>query len=150
MQTAAANSAAQRNRSWTGTPEVYFHKAIDNSRLVKVEDPAHAREMRMLMLSLGCLFLFVMTYAVQHFKSIEYGYKIASLKNQRDSLSDTNRALQLQEASLRDPQRIDNIARKLGFQSPQAGQIMHLDAPMADSGSAEMASAAPVSVISAR
>jgi len=30
MQTAATNSA-QRARSWTGTPEVYFHKVIDNS-----------------------------------------------------------------------------------------------------------------------
>ena len=148
MQTAAAT--AQRTRTWTGTPEVYFHKAIDNSRLVKVEDPARVREMRMLMISLCCLFLFVMTYAVQHFKSIEYGYKIASLKNQRDGLYEMNRALQLEEASLRDPQRIDALARKMGFQSPQTGQIMHLDAPMADSGPAVMASAAPVSIISAR
>ena len=148
MQTAAAT--AQRVRTWTGTPEVYFHKAIDNSRLVKVEDPARVREMRMLMISLCCLFLFVMTYAVQHFKSIEYGYKIASLKNQRDGLYEMNRALQLEEASLRDPQRIDALARKMGFQSPQTGQIMHLDAPMADSGPAVMASAAPVSIISAR
>jgi len=85
MQTAAANSA-RRARSWTGTPEVYFHKVIDNSRLVKVEDPVRAREMRMLIVSLCCLFLFVMTYAVQHFKSIEYGYKIASMKNERDGL----------------------------------------------------------------
>jgi cell division protein FtsL len=96
------------------------------------------------------LFLFVMTYAVQHFKSIEYGYKIASMKNERDGLYEMNRALQLEEASLRDPQRIDAIARKMGFQSPQAGQVMHLDAPMADSGAEVMASAAPVSVVSAR
>ena len=149
MQTAAANSA-RRARSWTGTPEVYFHKAIDNSRLVKVEDPVRAREMRMLMVSLCCLFLFVMTYAVQHFRSIEYDYKIASMKNERDGLYEMNRALQLEEASLRDPQRIDAIARKMGFQSPQAGQVMHLDAPMADSNVEVMASAAPVSVVSAR
>jgi len=148
MQTAASTS--QRNRTWTGTPEVYFHKVIDNSRLVKVEDPTRAREMRMLMISLGCLFLFVMTYAVQHFKSIEYGYHIASVKNQRDALYEMNRALQLEEASLRDPQRIDALARHMGFQSPQAGQVMHLDAPMQDSSTAVMASVSPVSVISAR
>jgi hypothetical protein len=38
----------------------------------------------------------------------------------------------------------------MGFQSPQAGQVMHLDAPMADSGAEVMASAAAVSVVSAR
>src|SRR6266700_4427304 len=148
MQTAAATSTAKRARSWTGTPEVYFHKVIDNSRLVKMEDPARVREMRMLMVSLCCLFLFVMTYAVQHFKSIEYGYKIASMKNERDGLYEMNRALQLEEASLRDPQRIDAIARKMGFQSPQAGQVMHLDAPMADSSTPVLASASPVSIVS--
>ncbi len=29
--------AAGRRPFWTGTPEIYFSKAIDNSRLVKVE-----------------------------------------------------------------------------------------------------------------
>ena len=38
-----------------------------------------------------------------------------------------NRALRLEEASLRDPERIDTLARKLGLQSPQAGQVMHMD-----------------------
>jgi len=61
-----------------------------------------------------------------------------------------NRALQLEEASLRDPQRIDALARHMGFQSPQAGQVMHLDAPMSDSSTAVMASVSPVSVISVR
>ena len=39
-------SAPRRHPCWTGTPEIYFTKAIDNSRLVKVEDPRRAREMR--------------------------------------------------------------------------------------------------------
>ena len=38
--------AARRNTFFTGTPEIYFAKAIDNSRLVKVEDPGHNREMK--------------------------------------------------------------------------------------------------------
>jgi hypothetical protein len=35
----SAIPAARRNTFFTGTPEIYFAKAIDNSRLVKVEDP---------------------------------------------------------------------------------------------------------------
>ena len=107
---AAAQCAApvvRRKRSWTGTPEIYFAKPIDNSRLVKVEDPQRSREMKQFGVALGCLFLLVMTFAWQHFKAIEYGYKIETLRLQRDGLVEVNRALRLEEASLRDPERID-------------------------------------------
>jgi|SRR5215813_1286291 len=149
---AAINSAvsSQRRKScWLGTPEIYFRKSIDNSRLVKVEDPRRAREMKHFGVALCVLFLLVMGYAWQHFRAIEYGYQIESLRNQRESLMEMNRALRLEEASLRDPERIDVMARKLGLQSPQPGQVMHLDTA-ADTASPVMASMTPVSVISTR
>src|SRR6266478_3632610 len=99
--------ADRRNTFFTGTPEIYFAKAIDNARLVKVEDPRRGREMKQFGIALACLFLLVMTFAWQHFRAIEYGYKIQSLKIQRDNLVELNHALRLEEASLRDPQRID-------------------------------------------
>lgn len=142
-------SATQRKSFWVGTPEIYFAKSIDNSRLVKVEDPRRGREMRQFSIALCCLFLLVMTYAWQHFKAIEYGYQIESLKMQRDSLVEMNRELHLEDASLRNPERIDAMARKLGLQSPQAGQVMRLDVS-ADGGAPVMASITPISVISAR
>ena len=148
--TARGITQASRRRSfWIGTPEIYFAKNIDNSRLVKVEDPRRGREMRQFAIALSCLFLLVMTYAWQHFKAIEYGYKIESVKIERDSMAEMNHALRLEDASLRDPERIDVMARKLGLQSPQAGQVMTLDSS-ADSGAPVMASAAPISMISAR
>ncbi|PYV64130.1 MAG: cell division protein FtsL [Acidobacteria bacterium] len=143
-------SLSRRRSFWTGTPEVYFTKAIDNSRLVKVEDPRRTREMRQFGVALGCLFLFVMAYAFQHFKAIEYGYKIESLKSQRDGLVEMNRALRLEEASLRDPERIDRMARELGLQSPQAGQVMRMDTALPEASSSVMASLTPVSVVSTR
>ena len=76
----------RRKPCWTGTPEIYFSKPIDNSRLVKVEDPQRSREMRQFGVALACLFLLVMTFAWQHFKAIEYGYKIEALRVQRDGL----------------------------------------------------------------
>jgi hypothetical protein len=139
----------RRPSFWIGTPEIYFSKAIDNSRLVKVEDPRRGREMRQFGIALSCLFLLVMTYAWQHFKAVEYGYKIESVKIERDGLAEMNHELRLADASLRDPERIDVMARKLGLQSPQAGQVMTLDAS-GDAGAPVMASAAPISVISAR
>lgn len=140
---------APRRSFWVGTPEIYFPKNIDNARLVKVEDPHRAREMRQFGIALGCLFLLVMTYAWQHFKAIEYGYKIESMKIERDSMAEMNRALRLEDASLRDPERIDQLARRLGLQSPQAGQVMRLDTSD-DSAGTVMASVSSISVISAR
>jgi hypothetical protein len=91
-------------RKWGGvTPEIYFHKAIDNSRLVKVADPRRAREIAMFSVAVGVLFFFTMIYAWQHFSSIEYGYKIEAQKIERDALLEQNRALRLEDASLRDP-----------------------------------------------
>lgn len=148
---AIGNAALARGRKpcWLGTPEVYFRKTIDNSRLVKVEDPRRGREMKHFAIALCCLFLLVMAYALQHFRAIEYGYKIESLKTQRDGLLEMNRALRLEEASLRDPERIDLMARKLGLQSPQPGQVMRLDTS-ADSATPVMAIVTPVSVVSTR
>src|SRR5581483_12148716 len=141
---------ARRRSCWAGTPEIYFSKSIDNSRLVKVEDPRRSREMRQFGFALACLFLFVMAYAFQHFKAIEYGYKIEALKSQRGSLVEMNRALRLEEASLRDPERIDRMARELGLQSPQAGQVIQMNTALPEGSGSEVAGLMPISVVSAR
>jgi cell division protein FtsL len=123
-----AAPASSRYR-WGGvTPEIYFNKAIDNSRLVKVADPKRAKEMTMFSISLAVLFFFTMMYAWQHLSSIEYGYKIEVQKMERDTLLEQNRALRLEEASLRDPERIEQLAARMGLIAPQAGQVMHLEA----------------------
>jgi hypothetical protein len=137
-----------RNPCWNGTPEIYFAKPIDNSRLVKVEDPRRSREMRQFGVALGCLFLLVMMYTWQHFKAIEYGYKVESLRVTRDGLLETNRTLQWEEASLCSPDRIDKWAREHGMEPPQAGQIIRMEPASSDSGMPVMASASPVSVVS--
>jgi cell division protein FtsL len=139
---------SRRKPCWVGTPEIYFPKAIDNSRLVKVEDPKRSREMRQFGIALSCLFLLVMTYTWQHFKAIEYGYKVESLRSQRDGLLEMNRALRLEEASLRSPDRIDKLAREYGMQPPRAGQVIRMDSVLPDGGTPVIASVATVSVIS--
>jgi cell division protein FtsL len=135
--------AARRNSFFTGTPEIYFAKAIDNSRLVKVEDPRRNREMKQFGSALACLFLLVFTYAWQHFRAIEYGYQIESAKRELNNLTEMNRALRLEDASLRDPERIDVIARRMGLVPPQPGQVIRMDAEPVDSNAPVMASIEP-------
>lgn len=141
---------SRRRSCWMGTPEIYFAKAIDNSRLVKVEDPRRARELRQFGIALTCLFVLVMAYAFQHFKAIEYGYKIEALKSQREDLVNLNRALSLEQATLRSPERIDHLAREQGLQSPQAGQVIRMDSAVPEASGQVIASVTPISVISTR
>jgi cell division protein FtsL len=133
---------ARRNSFFTGTQEIYFAKSIDNSRLVKVEDPRRNREMKQFVTALACLFLLVFTYAWQHFRAIEYGYQIESAKRQLNNLTEMNRALRLEDASLRDPERIDVIARRMGLVPPEPGQVIRMDNAAVDSNAPVMASAA--------
>jgi hypothetical protein len=139
---------ARRNPA-LGTPEIYFTKAIDNSRLVKASDPQRNREMRQFFASVACLFVLFMVYALQHFSAIEYGYKIEAQKKQREELIEANRALRLEEASLRDPERIDVLARRMGLGSPQVGQVQRLEANTDTSGPM-MARATNVAVVVAQ
>lgn len=132
---------APARRCWVGTPEVFFSKHIDNSRLVKVDDPERKRDMRMFVVALSMLFLVVMLYAWQHFSAIEYGYRIEALSAKRAQLTESNRQLRLDLAELKDPERIDERAKAMGMQLPDASQVQQLDASPADLGGPVMARA---------
>ena len=139
----SAVPVARRNSFFTGTPEIYFAKAIDNSRLVKVEDPGRNREMKHFGAALACLFLLVFSYAWQHFRAIEYGYQIESAKRELSNLTEMNRALRLEDASLRDPERIDVMARRMGLVPLEPGQVIRMDSAAVDSSAPVMARAEP-------
>ena len=147
MATAAVMARVERRRTWATTPEIHFAKHIDNSRLLKVADPRRKREMKQFVCALVVLFAVVMFYALQHFSAIQYGYKIEALKSQRDTLLEQSRQLKLEDAYLRNPERIVPVAQQLGLQTPQVGQVMRLENTSSDSGPA-VAQVAAVTVIS--
>ena len=149
-------SATQQNttpatprRYMPGAPEIYFHKVIDNSRLVREADPVRSREMRMFTVTVVVCFLMTLVYLGQHCSSVEYGYKIEDLRTKRDQMADVNRTLKLEEATLKEPGRIDALARDMGMALPAVGQVQRLDeVNTPDSGAPVMARANEVSVIS--
>ena len=136
-------------RAYGITPEIYFPKAIDNSRLVKVADPRRKREMALLLGTLGLLLALLLLFCWQHYSAIEYGYRNEALRQQREQLLETRRQLQLDEAQLKEPWRIDELAHQLGLQAPAAGQVVSLEAASPNAGGVAMARVTAVSVISA-
>lgn len=131
------------------TPEFYFQKTIDNSRLVRVADPQRRREMRMFTIAVCVLFLVTMVYTWQHFRSLEYGYQIEAQKTEHDRLVEFNRGLTLEQASLRDPRRIAELAHKMDLDLPHPGNVIRLDAD-APEGGPVIAQASAVAVIPAQ
>src|SRR5579859_527576 len=118
-----AQQAARRRG--VPTPEFYFTRSIDNSRLVKAADPVRARQMRVFAAAVTVLFSLIMVYGLQHFSAIESSYRVEAEKQVRDQLREENRQLRLSEAQLTQPGRIDDKARQLGFAQPAPGQVVH-------------------------
>jgi hypothetical protein len=135
----------QSRRRGARTPEFFFPKRFDNSRLVKAPDPARARQMRVFSYAAALLFLLVMIYGLQHFSAIEGGYKVEAEKQTLDKLREENRQLRLAEAQLTQPGRIDLMARQMGLAEPQPDQVVHPDA-RPDASAPVVAQATPPSL----
>lgn len=145
MERNASLMAVQRRARRGPTPEMLFAKKLDNTRLVKADDPQRVREMRTFACAMALLFGLIMFYGLQHFSAIEYGYRVESEKQQLQQLDEQNRQLRLTEAELGDPQRIDTMARALGLSAPHPGQVVRPDAGVgADANGPVLAEAHPM------
>jgi len=109
------------------TPEIFFTRRMDNSRLVKAQCPVRKREMRSFAGAMAMLFTLVMFYGWQHYMSIQVGYHLEAQKQQLSQLQEQNRELRLSEAQLSDPARIDRMARGMGLGQPAPGQVVRPD-----------------------
>ncbi|MGC2400272.1 MAG: cell division protein FtsL [Acidobacteriaceae bacterium] len=137
--------AAQQRARRGPTPEVFFTRRLDNTRLVKAADPVRVREMRTFSVAMTVLFVIVMFYGLQHLSAIEYGYRVEAQKQQRIQLEEQNRELRLTEAQLSNPHRIDQMARKLGLDAPHPGQVVQGNSEF-DPATPVMAKAAPMTL----
>lgn len=121
---------SQRNQRRGPTPEMFFAKHIDNSRIVKADDPVRRREVRTFTTVMSIFFALTMIYVWQHFSAIEVGYRVEAQKTQVEQLREQNRQLRLTEAQLSDPGRIDRIAKQLGLDVPMPGQVVRPEGPV--------------------
>jgi hypothetical protein len=113
--------------------DIYLYcKRIDNSRIVRQADPAAGSQCWSAVGAAGIIFLIGASIIFPHVGSVLEGYKIESLKQERQSLIDQNRALDVREAALLSPGRLNELARARNLTSPAANQIIHLDNPSMD------------------
>ena len=109
-----------------------FHtvKRIDNSRLVRHVEPVRLRNLYKSVALGGMVAMFFMLYIFQHFRCIDLSYQLEGLRVKQSQAAALNSELKLEIASLRNPMRIDVIARRqLGLTEPLPQQVREYDAP---------------------
>ena len=109
-----------------------FHtvKRIDNSRLVRNVEPVRLRSYYRTA-GLGAIVAaFLTMYIYQHFRCIDLSFQLEDLKSKQSQSIALNSELRLEIEGLRDPRRIDVIARRqLGLTQPMPTQVQEYDAP---------------------
>jgi cell division protein FtsL len=118
-----------RKKSVVGTQ---FHtvKRIDNSRLVRNVEPVRLRSYYRTAGLGSIVAAFLMMYIYQHFRCIDLSFQLEDLKAKQTQSMALNSELRLEIEGLRDPRRIDVIARRqLGLTQPMPTQVQEYDAP---------------------
>lgn len=112
---------------------IYFYaKRVDNSRIVRQADPAARGECWSAMGAAAVLLVLGASIITPHVGSVLAGYKLESLKQERQSLLNEKRELDVKEASLLSPGRLNDLARVRNLGSPAADQVIHLDSSNLD------------------
>jgi hypothetical protein len=107
---------------------VFFYcKRIDNSRLVRESDPK-SRGACWNAIGAACVLgvLLTSSFAPSVATTIA-GYKLEALRLEERRLREESRILDLQEAELLSPARLDQLARQNNLVAPSSGQVFHLE-----------------------
>jgi hypothetical protein len=147
---ANAVAAEAQRENWNRQPDpyqlrplpsedVYFYcKRVDNSRVVREADPLSRRKCwRAATLSLGAA-AFIMILMLPDALGMIAGYQIHSLERERDRLAQECTRLELEEAALLSPQRLQQMAQDLRLVDPDPAHVVYLN-----SGSGALALNAP-------
>lgn len=117
-------------RKRTSVAEFHTVKRIDNSRLVRNVAPAKTRGLWRTVALGSVVAAFFMLYIFQHFRCIDLSFQLEALKTKQTEAAALNSELKLEIAGLRDPMRIDTIARRrLGLTEPLPTQVQEYDQP---------------------
>ncbi|HEY1183081.1 MAG TPA: hypothetical protein VGE89_02785 [Bryobacteraceae bacterium] len=112
---------------------LFFSKKIDNSRLVRAADPRARGACWSAVGAASVLLVLLAGTLVPSLAGRLEGYKLEALKGEERRLLDERRTLELQEAELLSPDRLQQMAEKQNLVAPQAGQVVHLDGNKPDS-----------------
>src|SRR5262245_35277445 len=106
---------------------IFYSKKIDNSRLVREADPK-SRGACWSAIGAAAMVVGLLTGAMAPAVKVKLaGYRLEALRSEERRLLDERKALELQEAELLNPARLEQLARRQGLVTPSSEQVIHLD-----------------------
>lgn len=118
--------------------DVFFYvKKIDNTRVVRAADPAEARDCWRSIFGTFMLAFLLTGLLLPGAYSVFAGYQIEALKTKQSALAQDMAALNLEEAKLLNPARLEALAQKQEFVKPTPDHVVYLN-PKGDSLSASL------------
>src|SRR5258707_10222972 len=119
-----------RKKRTPAMTEFHTVKRIDNSRLVRHVEPVKLRKLYRTVALGGVVAAFFTLYIYQHFRCIDLSFQLEDVKARQSEAAWLNSSLKLEIAGLRNPMRIDVIARRqLGLTEPLPAQVQEYEAP---------------------
>jgi hypothetical protein len=108
--------------------DIYFYvKDINNSRVVRESDPGAKTECWRLIGSAGTAVVLLMVLLLPSAYNLLAGYQIQNLRAEQQRLTTERSALELQEAKLLSPARLEELARTQSFIDPGPQTVVYLD-----------------------
>jgi len=124
---AAAPADPFRLRALPNEDVYFFVKHIDNSRILKQRDPRAARECWSAIGAFAVLAVLLAGALAPTVWGTFAGYQVQALKQERQRLIDERSTLEVQEAALLSPARLEKLAKAQKLLEPAPGQVVHLD-----------------------
>src|SRR6202142_3796634 len=108
--------------------DVFFYcKKIDNSRLVREADPKANGACWSAIGAAAAIVALLTGALVPSVANTLAGYRLEELRAQERKLIDERRSLDLEEARLLRPDRLEKLAQKHNLVTPTSAQVFHLD-----------------------
>ena len=108
--------------------EYAIKKDVRNNPIVREVDEAQKRELWR-SVAIGVFLVAVLLFSAwQHFELLRHGYQIERMQRERAAEEEVNRHLRLEIESLREPARIEKIAKeKLQLVEPSADEAIVIE-----------------------
>jgi hypothetical protein len=108
--------------------DIYFSvKRIDNSRVVRKSNPAESGMCWKLIGSAVAASIMLIAVLLPSAYGLLAGYQIQSLRDEQTRLSNDMTSLELEEAKLLSPARLEELARMQQFIDPAPQKLIYLD-----------------------
>jgi uncharacterized protein HemX len=108
--------------------DIYFHiKPIDNSAVIRLADPESERASLKMVAAAGIAAAVLIGVLMPKGYGVLAGYQIQTLRQEQEHLLADQAALELREASLMSPERMQVLAKEQQFVDPAPERIVYLE-----------------------